>query len=263
MRRFRFSGKVTDLLAWFGLALMASSFLMLLLKPEPLSQRTFLPNRKKTEPFALVILDPGHGGQDSGAIAGNVSEKDLTFDIAERVNRILGAQGIPTLLTRRGDSYVSLSDRAKLINRAEDAIVVSIHFNDGPHPEISGIETYFAPQQAAGGTTMASWLPFLQRIASTQPNVQSQSLAQFIQLQLVAHTQAVNRGTKAQQFYVLANVRHPAVLVEGGFLTNRNEIGKLADANYREQLAVAISNGILNYRETLKKTGEVVNGSHE
>jgi N-acetylmuramoyl-L-alanine amidase len=259
MRRFRVSGKVTDFIAWFGLALMACSFLILVLKSARLSQRNFLPNHKKTEPFALVILDPGHGGHDSGAIAGNVSEKDLTFDIAQRLNRILSAESISTLLTRTGDSYVSLSDRTQLINRAKDAIVVSIHFNDGPRPEVSGIETYFAAQQAPAGTTMASWLPFLQKITSTESNLESQSLAQFIQLQLVAHTQAVNRGTKAQQFYVLANVRHPAVLVEGGFLTNRNEIGKLADAKYREQLAVAISAGILKYRETIKKTAEAVN----
>jgi N-acetylmuramoyl-L-alanine amidase len=239
---------------------MAYSFLMLLLRPGRLSQGSFLPTHKKTERFGLVILDPGHGGQDSGAIAGNVCEKDLTFDIAQRANRILGAHGISTLLTRTGDSYVSLNDRAQLINRAKDAIVVSIHFNDGPRPEVSGIETYFATQQASGGATMASWLPFLQKITSTQSNLESQSLAQFIQLQLVAHTQAVNRGSKAQQFYVLANVRHPAVLVEGGFLSNRNEIGKLADANYREQLALAISDGILNYRQTIEKTAEAVNG---
>jgi N-acetylmuramoyl-L-alanine amidase len=91
--------------------------------------------------------------------------------------------------------------------------------------------------------------------------VESQSLAQFIQEQLVAHTQAINRGTKAEQFYVLANVRHPAVLVEGGFLTNKNEIGKLADANYREQLAVAISDGILKYRDTVKASGDTVDGA--
>lgn len=260
MRPFRVSGKLADFIAWFGLALMACSFLILALKSPPLSQRSFFPNDKKTDPFALVILDPGHGGQDSGAIAGNVSEKDLTFDIAQRLNRILGAHGISTLLTRTSDSYVSLSDRTQLINRAKDAIVVSIHFNDGPRPEVSGIETYFSAQQATAGTTMASWLPFLQKITSTESNLESQSLAQFIQLQLVAHTQAVNRGTKAQQFYLLANVRHPAVLVEGGFLTNRTEIGKLADAKYREQLAVAISAGILNYRETSKKTAEAVNG---
>ena len=185
-------------------------------------------------------------------MAGNILEKDLTLDIAQRVDRLLGVQGISTLLTRAGDSYVSLIDRTQLINRANDAIVVSIHFDQGPRPDVSGIETYFATQQTTGIPTIASWLPFLQNIANVRPNLESQSLAQFIQQQLVAHTQAINRGTKAEQFYVLANVRHPAVLVEGGFLSNKNEIGKLLDANYREQLAVAISDGILKYRDTIE-----------
>ena len=185
-------------------------------------------------------------------MAGNILEKDLTLDIAQRVDRLLGVQGISTLLTRAGDSYVSLSERTELINRANDAIVVSIHFDQGPRPDVSGIETYFAAQQTTGIPTIASWVPFLQKIANVRPNLESQSLAQFIQQQLVTHTQAINRGTKAEQFYVLANARHPAVLVEGGFLSNKNEIGKLLDTNYREQLAAAISDGILKYRDTIK-----------
>jgi N-acetylmuramoyl-L-alanine amidase len=261
MGRFRLSEPASHLIAWLGLILMALSFLMLMRAREPLMPHTTFPHHKKAEPFALVILDPGHGGQDSGAMAGNVLEKDLTFDVAQRVDRLLGAQGIPTLLTRAGDSYISLSERAELINRANDAIVVSIHFDEGPRSEVSGIETYFAAQQTTGVPTIASWLPFLQKIGNVQPNVESQSLAQFIQGQLVAHTQAINRGTKAEQFYVLANVRHPAVLVEAGFLTNKNEIGKLGDANYREQLAVAISDGILKYRDTIKTSGDNVDGA--
>src|SRR6476619_1717844 len=197
MGRFRLSEPASHLIAWLGLILMALSFLMLVRAREPLMPHTTFPHHKKAEPFALVILDPGHGGQDSGAMAGNVLEKDLTFDIAERVDRLLGSQGVPTLLTRTGDSYVSLTDRAKLINRADHAIVVSIHFNDGPRPEATGIETYFAAQRTTGVPGIASWLPFLQKVGNVQPNVESQSLAQFIQEQLVAHTQAINRGTKA------------------------------------------------------------------
>ena len=163
-----------------------------------------------------------------------------------------------TLLTRNGDSYVSLGDRALLINRADNAVVVSIHLNDGLRPNVSGIETYFAAQQDTGIPVIASWLPFLQKIANPRPNLESQTLAQFIQQQLVARTQAVNRGTKAQQFYVLANVRHPAVLVEGGFLTGKSDIGKLADANYREELAIGITDGILKYRDTVKAVADNV-----
>src|SRR5690349_8454362 len=119
MARFRLSEPARDLIAGLGLILMVSAFLVLTMTREPSSPRiSFLPH-KKTEPFTLVILDPGHGGQDSGAMAGNVLEKDLTFDIAGRVDRLLGSQGISTLLTRNGDSYVSLADRANLMNRAD------------------------------------------------------------------------------------------------------------------------------------------------
>jgi len=240
MARFRLSARAGEVAAWFGLLLMTVSFLTLLLTPEPISPRLAVPGHKKAGPFALVILDPGHGGQDSGAIAGGVSEKDLTLDIAQRVDRLLDAQGIMTLLTRNGDSYVSLGDRAQLINRANNAVVVSIHLNDGLRPDASGIETYFAAQQATGIPLMASWLPFLQKVANPQPNPESQSLAQFIQQQLVARTQAVNRGTKA------------AVVGEGGFLTGKNDIGKLADSNYRELLATGITDGILKYRDMIR-----------
>jgi N-acetylmuramoyl-L-alanine amidase len=257
MGRFRLSPRATEIVAWLGLLLVTISFVSLVLMPSPLlMRRPTVAYHKKAQPFALVILDPGHGGQDSGAIAGGVSEKDLTLDIAQRVRRLLGAQGLSTLLTRNGDSYVSLGDRAHLINRATDAVVVSIHFNDGPRSDVSGIETYFAAQQATGMPMIASWLPFLQKVANPRPNPESQSLAQFLQQQLVARTQAIDRGTKAQQFYVLANARHPAVLVEGGFLTSKSDIGKLANADYREQLALAIRDGILQYRDTIKALTE-------
>lgn len=251
MGRFRLSPTASEIVAWLGLLLLSGSFLSLLLMPAPIAPRRTWSDHRKSEPFALVILDPGHGGQDSGAVAGGVSEKDLTLDIAQRVGRLLSAEGINILLTRSDDAYVSLGDRAQLINRASDAVVVSIHFNDGPRADVSGIETYFAAQQTTGMPLIASWLPLLQKVANPRPNPESQSLAQFIQQQLVARTQAIDRGTKAQQFYVLANVRHPAVLVEGGFLTSKTDIGKLADTSYREQLAVAIKDGILQYRNTI------------
>ena len=82
---------------------------------------------------------------------------------------------------------------------------------------------------------------------------ESQSLAGFIQEALVARTQAANRGTKAGPFFVITNVRHPAVLVEGGFLSSKEEIAKLANGDYREQMAAAISEGILRYRDVLKQ----------
>jgi N-acetylmuramoyl-L-alanine amidase len=252
----RLDARITTIIAWLGLALMAASFILLALQPAPLAPRQ-ISGHKRAEPFALVVLDPGHGGTDSGAMAGALLEKDLTLDIVQRLERLLGTQGVATLMTRIGDSYVTLADRAALANRAKDAIFVSIHLNEGARPMASGVETYFASQQTTGAPRLASWLPFLQTIANDQPNVESQSLAGFIQQELVTQTRANNRGTKAEQFYVLSNVHHPAALVEGGFLTNKDDVGKLSDANYREEMASAICSGIMKYRETLKQRTQI------
>jgi len=130
----RLDARIASAIAWLGLALMSASFVALVLQPGPPPVLRQIERHKRMEPFALVVLDPGHGGMDSGAMAGGVLEKDLTLDIAQRMERLLGAQGVATLMTRMGDSYIALVDRAALANRAEDAIFVSIHLNEGARP---------------------------------------------------------------------------------------------------------------------------------
>lgn len=199
--------------------------------------------------ITCVIIDAGHGGQDSGAVHAGVQEKDLTLDVALRLERLLRGKGLKTILTRTADGAVSLANRAAIANRENNCVFVSIHFDEGGRSAASGVQTFYAVRQVANGGFLASWLPFLQRTASAPATAESQSLAGFVQQSLVARTQASNRGTRAEQFYVVANVRHPAVLVEGGFLTNSADIAKLTTDAYRQQLANAISEGILQYRE--------------
>ncbi|HEX8280682.1 MAG TPA: N-acetylmuramoyl-L-alanine amidase [Chthoniobacterales bacterium] len=205
--------------------------------------------------LARVIIDAGHGGQDSGAIRNGVLEKDLTLDVARRVERMARANGFATTLTRTGDEWISLAARAAAANRERDAIFVSIHFDDGARAAATGVQTFYAVRQMPNQSRLASWLPFLQTVANDSPNFESQSLAGFVQAALVGKTQAFNRGTKAEQFYVVANVRHPAVLVEGGFLSNSEDIGKLTTEAYREQLAGAITDGIVRYRAMAAERG--------
>ena len=247
-------------IAWLGLLLMASSFAWLVLVPRP--ERTITREKRPVtaEPFSLVVLDPGHGGHDSGAMCGEIMEKDLTFDIARRLDRLLQGHGLATLMTRVGDSYISVAERAALANRSRDCVLVSIHFNEGSKPVSSGIETYYAAHQRGAEPPLLAWLPFLQRVSAPSPNADSQSLAGFIQEELVVRTKAVNRGTKSQQFFVIANVRHPAVLVEGGFLSNKEDLARLVSDDYREQIATAISDGIMHYREVLKQRQLETNG---
>jgi N-acetylmuramoyl-L-alanine amidase len=251
-RRFSISGKWQNLTAWLGLLLMLGSFAWWQLSFRPAMTTSAHPPTVPA-PVTLVVLDPGHGGQDSGAMCAGILEKDLTLDVAQRVDRLLQAQGTATLLTRNGDNYVSLADRAALANRAQDCIFVSIHFNEGNKNTSAGVETYYAERQMPVTPLLVSWLPFLQHASLEAANIESQSLAEFIQEALVARTQAVNRGTKAEQFFVIANVRHPAVLVEGGFLTNKEDIAKLTSWDYREQMAAGIAEGILHYRDVIKQ----------
>ena len=162
-------------------------------------------------PFAVVILDPGHGGQDSGAMCGELLEKDLTLDVARRIDRLLDSEGIATLMTRLGDTYVSLADRAAFANRISNCIFVSIHFNEDNKPVASGVETYYASHQITTGSSLASWLPFLWRPLSESPNPDSQDLAGFIQEALVARTRAINRGTQPGPLLLSGRGRKPVM----------------------------------------------------
>ena len=246
-----------NLLALTGLVVMVGSFAWIQLhQPPQRPPQTRLktqPSSAPSTPFAVVVLDPGHGGKDSGAVCGGVLEKDLTLDVARRIDRLLDSEGVATLMTRLGDTYVSLADRAAFGNRVRNCIFVSIHFNEDNKPVATGVETYYAAHQITAGSFLASWLPFLWRPLSESPNLESQNLAGFIQEALVARTRAADRGTQARQFFVIANVTAPAVLIEGGFLTNKEDISRLASEDYRDQIAAAISDGILRYREAASR----------
>jgi N-acetylmuramoyl-L-alanine amidase len=240
---------------WFGLFLLAVSFVWFVLMPPEKKVAVKQPIHRPAfeEPFSIVVFDPGHGGQDSGAICGNVMEKDLTLDVGRRAEQLVRAQGLQTVMTRSDDHYVSLGERVAIANRQRNCIFVSVHFNDVKRAAVSGVETYYALPAIAGAPVSWSWLPFGQQMLAESPNAESQSLASFIQDALVAHTQAVNRGTKPEQFYVLANAWHPAVLVEAGFITNRSDVSKLENEQYRDQIARAISEGIMAYREAVRR----------
>src|SRR5204863_1952087 len=112
---------------------------------------------------------------------------------------------------------------------------------------------YYAAHQLNSGSTFASWLPFLSRPPTDSPKPESQSLAGFIQETLVVRTRSVDRGTQAKQFFVIANVTSPAVLIEGGFITNKDELSKLVSEDYRDQFAAAVADGILRYRDVVSQ----------
>jgi N-acetylmuramoyl-L-alanine amidase len=173
---------------------------------------------------ALVVIDPGHGGRDPGAIGiGGLREKDVVLNISQQVSSLLEQQGLQTLMTRQDDREVDLAPRVAAAERANADVFVSIHANalSMSRPDVNGVETFYY---------------------ST-----GRSLAQSIQTNLVAETGMRDRGVKQARFYVLTRTSMPSVLVEVGFVTGSEDAPRLRDRAFQSRVAEAIARGILEH----------------
>ena len=177
----------------------------------------------------IITIDAGHGGTDPGATANGLKEKDVTLAVALRVEKLLKEQGIEVIMTRRDDSFPSLAKRVKIAKDSNSDTFVSIHANSAT-ASASGSETYY--YKTASGDTRSK---------------ESEQLASFIQKQLVAAMETTDRGVKHGNFHVIRETTMTAVLVELGFLTNKDDAAKLASEQYRDAAAAAITQGILDY----------------
>jgi len=173
--------------------------------------------------FRTVVIDPGHGGQDNGGKWGQVYEKHLALDTAVRLETNLKKMGYQTVLTRRSDYFISLPERVSIGNRYKNAIFVCIHYNYTWKKDVSGLETFYYSSEG-------------------------QRLAQCVQGSLVSRTRTVDRSAKFARFYVLRNSTLPAILVEGGFVTNESERNLMKSGGFREAIARSIAEGIQRYR---------------
>ena len=217
-----------------------------------------------------VIIDPGHGGDDTGAVSQGVVEKDLNLDVGRRIAQSLVARGVRVRLTREDDHYLSLEERVRIGNAQSGTVFVSIHFNDASGDgrlamnRASGIETFYSQNKAmsasAGGWMWASLFgagskadPAAARDVELWSEREGALLAQSIQGALVASTEAADRGIKERSLYVTRRVRGPAVLVEGGFVSHPAEAKLLGDPAYRQKLADAISVGIVKYLDAASR----------
>mgnify|MGYP000061454425 CR=1 FL=1 len=175
----------------------------------------------------VVVIDPGHGGPDPGAIGiGGVRETNVVLDIGLEVSRILQRQGVTVYLTRTDERDVDLPPRVSLAERVRATAFVSIHANaiSMSRPDVNGLETYHAP-----GATLGS------RLARTVHNTILRSL------------RIRDRRVRPARFYVVRKTSMPAILVETGFLTGAEDIVQLRNPAWRKQMAQAIAQGILNY----------------
>lgn len=172
--------------------------------------------------FRTVIIDAGHGGHDLGGQWGRVYEKHLALDTAVRLEKQLKRMGYRTVMTRRGDYFLTLPQRCQIANRYRDAIFVSVHFNYTWKQDVSGLETFYF-------------------------NSEGQKIANQVQNRLIRYTRAIDRKEKFARFYVIRNTKMPSILVEGGFVSNEAERKRMKSGRFREALARAIADGIQRY----------------
>src|SRR6059058_4621717 len=213
---------------------------------EPLVRPHRVSNVSRLE---TVVLDPGHGGYDKGQVSRLGYEKDFALDVARRLRPLLQAKGLRVIMTREGDYFVPLEVRAQIANAARNSIFVSIHFNATDRdPNATGFEIFsFTPRGAP--STSDDWVTptALSMQAGSEVDAQSMALSACIYHSLLGHIPEFDRGIKRARFAVLRLTRVPAVLVEGGFLTERGESQLIAKKDWRGKLAQAIGVGIENY----------------
>ena len=174
-----------------------------------------------------VVIDAGHGGTDVGATSGGIYEKDITLDVAKRVEKLLKQKGYQVVMTRPDDTYVSLQDRVAISEQNDPDIFVSIHVNSSVRPEITGVETHYYHQE-------------------------SMALAQTVHSSFASAVQSPNRGLFKSKFYVINHTTVPAILVEIGFISNSGERAQLIGEKRKQATAKSIADGVQNYFKQFK-----------
>jgi N-acetylmuramoyl-L-alanine amidase len=230
------------------------------------------------EPAFTVVLDPGHGGEQEGAISpAGTKEKDLALDIARRIAARLKRDGAKVILTRSGDIGVPLANRAAIATAIRADLFVSVHLNSMPTAEqrrsSRGVETYFLSADASD--THASAVAarenadrlagepepdpadpvaaILDDLADAASLSGSSRLAYAVHERLVERLGVEDRGVKQAPFYVLAGARMPAVLLEVGFISHEDEARRLATREYQDRIAEAVTEGIAAFRRDARR----------
>jgi len=201
-----------------------------------------------------VVLDAGHGGFDKGVQSSFGSEKDYALDVVRQLRPLLQAKGFKVVLTRENDVFLPLQLRAHIANQTRDSIFVSIHFNGASNRDASGFEIFsLTPRGAPSTGDNALALSFVNMQAGSPVDAQSFELSACVFHSMLGHIPEPDRGIKRARFAVLRHTKIPAILVEGGFLSEKNDSKSVANPAWRAGLAEAISVGIENYRNVTEK----------
>ena len=206
--------------------------------------------------YQTIVLDPGHGGKDSGGVGpGALLEKDTALNIARKLRVDLANLGYKVYLTRETDTFIELDDRCELARNWKADLFVSIHCNSGSSPHASGIET-FALSLPGYPSTNDSGRKASNEIENpgNRNDVGNVALGHAIQQSLIKTSGRVDRGLRRARFVVLRNAPCPATLIECGFLSNAEESGLLRDDGFLSTISNALAYGIDDYVGQVRKS---------
>ncbi len=207
---------------------------------------------KKKDRATTIIIDAGHGGSDSGAGGRSGIEKQFTLDTAFRLKRHLERLGYRTIMTRTNDTFIPLDRRAQTGGGRSNTIFISIHFNKG-QSRAGGIETFaLAPRGGPSTGVDVVRVADFQAQSGNRTDEQNILLATAVHRAAIRNTNAVDRGVKRARFWVLRYNDVPAILFEGGFLSNPTEARLIARESYRETLARSIAEGVVAYNRLME-----------
>ena len=218
-----------------------------------------------------IVIDPGHGGYDTGTIGpSGLQEKDLVLDIALKLKTLVEEKlGSEVLLTRTDDTFVPLEERTAMANHSQADLFLSIHANSSRNRRVSGVETFFldfasssdaeeiaARENSSAQKTIFELQDLVQKIALKEKIEESRELAQIVQKSVTsqlqkAHSQTRDRGVKQAPFIVLIGANMPSILSEVSFVSNPSDEKLLKSSSYRQKLAEALCRGIEAYAEAL------------
>lgn len=202
------------------------------------------PNLARHGKITTVVIDPGHGGHDAGAVSAYAREKDCNLAVGLKLRDKLKAAGFKVVMTRDRDFFLTLGERVAIANRTPDSLFVSIHHNSG-RSSASGIETFtLAPH---GTTSPFARTRRTEDLAGNNQDSENIALATAVHSHSIHTTSAIDRGIQRARFSVLCTIRRPAILFEGGFVTNPQEGSKISSPSYQDTLAKCICDGIVRY----------------
>ncbi len=210
------------------------------------------PNKiKGAKEIDTVVLDPGHGGEDSGTSGPWGNEKTYALDVALTAREQLLRAGFKVEMTRSTDTAVALEDRVAFANRFPNAVFISIHFNSASGG--SGVESYAlapagVPSNASTENHPSDDTAWFQGNAQDAANI---ALTAAVHASILAKVSVFDRGVRHARFHVLRDSKLPAVLVEAGFLNDRTEGARIARASYRQKLGQAVAAAVTSYNRAV------------